>query len=315
MVKGVYALISYLSTPYFPPSPPAPREWWTHQPGGPHMRPSRLPTSKYQFFYFSDDHPTMPGWFKGMEQIIRECRLWLEVGLPAQCPDFKCPPGNVDCCCWQVLYLQPDFMSQHSQLQELIKSHGHLCNFYLKYHCKVNFIEQYWGAAKARYCKAPQAKTISEMERTVKDTLDAVPLLQIRRFVRVFWFIGLFLQLILLLRFANRATRFISAYKEGLSGAQAAWANRKYYGHQTLPPEAIFKALSNIDLVDNWCECIPVCDNSPHASSNHPLGKSSKVYCSKVKWSWAQSLKVNILEVLLCRLLSHYIMVTLGFDA
>ena len=70
-------------------------------------------------------------------------------------------------------------MSQHSQLQELIKSHRHLCDFYPKYHCKVNFIEQYWGAAKAQYCEAPQAKTASEMERTVKDALDAVPLLQI----------------------------------------------------------------------------------------------------------------------------------------
>jgi len=29
-------------------------------------------TGEPQPLYFSDDHPTMPGWFKGMEQIIRE---------------------------------------------------------------------------------------------------------------------------------------------------------------------------------------------------------------------------------------------------
>jgi hypothetical protein len=43
-------------------------------------------------------------------------------------------------------------------------------------------------------------------------------------------------------RFANRSARFISAYQEGLSGAQAAWANKKYHGHRTLPPEWILAA-------------------------------------------------------------------------
>ena len=43
-------------------------------------------------------------------------------------------------------------------------------------------------------------------------------------------------------RFANRSARFISAYREGLSGAQAAWANKRYHGHRTLPPEMIAAA-------------------------------------------------------------------------
>jgi hypothetical protein len=37
-------------------------------------------------------------------------------------------------------------------------------------------------------------------------------------------------------RYANRAARFISAYSQGLSGPEAAWANKKYHGHRTLPP-------------------------------------------------------------------------------
>ena len=37
-------------------------------------------------------------------------------------------------------------------------------------------------------------------------------------------------------RYANRSARFISAYDIGLSGAEAAWANKKYHGHRTLPP-------------------------------------------------------------------------------
>ena len=34
-------------------------------------------------------------------------------------------------------------MSQKLLLQERIKSRGHLCDFYPKYHCELNFIEQY----------------------------------------------------------------------------------------------------------------------------------------------------------------------------
>ena len=37
-------------------------------------------------------------------------------------------------------------------------------------------------------------------------------------------------------RFANRSAWYISAYGQGLSGSDAAWANRRYHGHRTLPP-------------------------------------------------------------------------------
>jgi len=40
-------------------------------------------------------------------------------------------------------------------------------------------------------------------------------------------------------RFADRSARFISAYRQGLSGAQAAWANKKYHGHRILPPDMV----------------------------------------------------------------------------
>ncbi|KAI0026859.1 hypothetical protein K488DRAFT_58214, partial [Vararia minispora EC-137] len=40
-------------------------------------------------------------------------------------------------------------------------------------------------------------------------------------------------------RFANRAARYMHAYQEGLSGAQAAWANRRYHSHRQLPPDLI----------------------------------------------------------------------------
>ena len=80
-------------------------------------------TNELQSFYFPDDHPTMPGWFKGMEEIIRERGLWPEDGLLAECPGFKCPvleaaDGKASCCCRCVLFNQDDFVSQKPQLQE-----------------------------------------------------------------------------------------------------------------------------------------------------------------------------------------------------
>jgi len=48
-----------------------------------------------------------------------------------------------------------------------------------------------------------------------------------------------YLSLIILIRFANRSAWFMSAYSEGLTGAQACWANKKYHGHHTLPPEMV----------------------------------------------------------------------------
>ena len=37
-------------------------------------------------------------------------------------------------------------------------------------------------------------------------------------------------------RYANCSAWFISAYMQGLSGADATWANKKYHCHCTLPP-------------------------------------------------------------------------------
>ena len=186
MVKGASTVcILHLLT-----SLTGPKERWTHHPNGSRMRSGTLPNGDPQSFYFSEDHPSMPGWFKGMEIIIRERGLWPEgEDLLAQCPGFHCPPGHADCCCRRILFLQPDFASQKSQLQELVESRGHLCDFYPKYHCELNFIEQYWGAAKLRFRMAGRAVTINEMEKKVIQCLDDIPLLHIRRCVSFFFLI------------------------------------------------------------------------------------------------------------------------------
>ncbi|KAH8993202.1 hypothetical protein EDB92DRAFT_1796673, partial [Lactarius akahatsu] len=47
-------------------------------------------------------------------------------------------------------------------------------------------------------------------------------------------------------RFANHSAWFIHAYGEGLTGAQAVWANKKYHGHHTLPPDMIKEVRASI---------------------------------------------------------------------
>ncbi|KAJ7307025.1 hypothetical protein DFH08DRAFT_657161, partial [Mycena albidolilacea] len=52
--------------------PKQPSPGWTHHKDGPQMRNSTLPDGSSQSFYHLDNHPTMLGWFKGMEEIIKE---------------------------------------------------------------------------------------------------------------------------------------------------------------------------------------------------------------------------------------------------
>ena len=89
------------------------------------MRKGLLPNGLEHDFYFPDTHPTMPGWFKGMEMIIQEQGLWPESGkLKAECKGFKCEAGSCTCCCQRLLFTQLDFCSHRSELEEYIKSYA-----------------------------------------------------------------------------------------------------------------------------------------------------------------------------------------------
>lgn len=58
----------------------------------------------------------------------------------------------------------------------------------------------------------------------------------------------LLLQLIPLIHsYAQRAFRFMDAYRKGLNGKQAAYACKKYSGHRTIPLAAL-EDLDNITV-------------------------------------------------------------------
>ena len=190
------------------------------------MREGKLPDGTPQSLYYPNDHPSFPGYFKGMEQILRERGLFpTDRFLKAQCAASlkKCPPGQTMCCCRQILYNQEDFKQQKSQLQELYDDAGHLCLYYPKFHCELNFIEQYWGNAKRQYRETPLTTNDREMMENMRECLDSVPVECIRRY-------------------AIRLGRFMDGYRAGLDGPQAAWACRKYPSHRMLPPEALWEA-------------------------------------------------------------------------
>ncbi|KIJ50563.1 hypothetical protein M422DRAFT_155317, partial [Sphaerobolus stellatus SS14] len=99
--------------------------------------------------------------------------------------------------------------------------------FYPKFYCELNFIEQCWGHAKMHYRKMhyqmlPLTNKEAEMEKNVIACLDKVDIEKNSEVIIIFLF-------------ANWSAQFMDAYRCGLTGAQAVWANKKYRGHRVLP--------------------------------------------------------------------------------
>ncbi|KAF9508823.1 hypothetical protein BS47DRAFT_1302272 [Hydnum rufescens UP504] len=183
------------------------------------MRDGKLPDGSPQPFYFPLGHQYC-GQFKGMATILEERGINTQ-SLNAQCPKFKCRdhvllPGSQPCCCRKALFDQPDFTNQKSRLEELGDKYGYGVIFYPRFHCECNFIENNWGYSKRIYRQYPESSNEKELERNVISALESVPILSMRRFF-------------------TRSLRFMDAYRKGLNGVQAAWANKKYRGHRVLP--------------------------------------------------------------------------------
>ena len=175
------------------------------------------PNKTFQSMVFSSNHPTFPNQPKGMRQVLIERNLWHEE-LVGHCQLCRLKIDDItrtDCCMYRILSLEEDFKAQKSQLQEEIEKRGHICIFYPKYHCELNFIEMYWGAAK-KYTRDNCDYTWSGLQKIVPEALDSVPLITIRKFARKSW-------------------RYMDIYRKGISGKMAEFAVKKYKSHRHVP--------------------------------------------------------------------------------
>jgi len=114
------------------------------------MTDTRLPNGAPQPLYFLEGHECA-GWFKGMAQILVEQGYTNAPCLPAGCKGFKCPSDKTECCCRRLMFNQPNFVNVESIVKTTCWSCGSEVIFLLKFHCKLNFIEQCWGFAKRIY--------------------------------------------------------------------------------------------------------------------------------------------------------------------
>ena len=169
--------------------------------------------------YFDE---TLRGKPKGMKIVLQECGLW-SLRLKAFCGKNNIILENPSCCACHILAVQEDFCNQKPLLQEIIEGLGHKVIFYPKFHCELNYIEMYWGAAK-RYARQHCNYTWKGLQETVPHALDSVSLSQIRKY-------------------ANKSAKFMKCYQKGLTGLQAEYVLKKYKSHRVVP-DFIFE---NID--------------------------------------------------------------------
>ena len=97
-------------------------------------------------------------------------------------------------------------------LVEEIERRGHKALFYPKFHCELNFIEYYWGAAK-RYARDNCLYTFKGLKQTVPVALASVKSDSIRKF-------------------AAMSMRYMDGYRKRLTGVDLEKAARKYKSHR-----------------------------------------------------------------------------------
>src|SRR2546429_8317293 len=165
---------------------------------------------------FPATHPNekLRGQPKGIKQVLIERGKWPPEGLVLEYKDCKERIQNalrISCCARRVISLEPDFLAQKGAIEELIENSGHKCIFFPKFHCELNFIERYWGAAK-RYSRENCDYSWEGLQKTVPESLNSVTLTTIRKISRKCW-------------------RYMDLYRKGITRKLVEYAVKKYKSH------------------------------------------------------------------------------------
>src|SRR5882724_7690671 len=145
------------------------------------MEDATFADGRLQCLYFREDHPVSPGIFKGMAIILEE-RGYLASNLQAECKGFKGPKNATSCCCWCMLYNEPEFSEVESLLETTCKARGFQVLFLPKFHCELKFIEQCWGYSKRTYRQCPISSKKGDLKCNVLMALDSMPLASMHHF-------------------------------------------------------------------------------------------------------------------------------------
>ena len=124
------------------------------------------------------------------------------------------------CCATWVLEHQPDFLAQKSLVQETIEAAGHLCIFLPKFHCKLNFIEYFWGVVKHYLCEHCNY-THAGLQENLPKALASVD-------ISTIW------------KWEHRMIRWMEAYRGGKDAKEASllvkqFSSCRYDSHHWVP--------------------------------------------------------------------------------
>ncbi|OAD79332.1 hypothetical protein PHYBLDRAFT_58381 [Phycomyces blakesleeanus NRRL 1555(-)] len=151
---------------------------------------------------------------KGIRSILEECFLWLDTNsykpgskwLADCCKDEE-PDSR--CCAHHFLAAQPDFNEQKTVICEVVEANDHIFEMYLKFHCKCNWIERYWGAAKD-LARKESDYTFKSLKVNADSYLDRAG------------------ELAKVCRFYNKSWCFIEAYSQNCTGDDAYEKVKQY---------------------------------------------------------------------------------------
>ncbi len=191
----------------------------------PQMRPMTYGNGIVQEMCFPPAHPPLLyGEPKGLKIVLEERGLW-QPGLRLECKDQKNNPFKDGKACYarNVMASQPDFKAQRCLLEELLAERDHLSIFYPKFHCELNYIENFWVAMKRR-TRDNCDYTFPGLCNTVPRAFVDVLVVEIRRYVRLVF-------------------RYMDAYRTGLTGKATEVAIKKYRSHRQIS----CTTLENID--------------------------------------------------------------------